>query len=230
MKAIRNIEGIPAILKKEDAQWLKKVYDETGIIVAFRSKDAILVGKCGYIDLDNDAEYSVSGGVDTTQYCDIRTTNDLVEYVRAMDSYHKYLVDDSLGTFNKSDLFWAAIEQIIFAKDNQVHKDGKVYRDWGLNRISTYYSEPDNEEKIVLDMDLIEYDSTEIWISKRGTMSINEALDVICNEINAITADMKDIPQYSVRSNRSYHVPNSYEEMLSLLQTDGVFGWLGFGG
>ena len=182
MKAIGNIQDLVDILSTEDTDWQKTIYNKTGVLVLINKHGGVLLSNCGYVDLDVDAEYRSLHGKDVTQYTVIKSIQDLIEYILEMDSYHNYLVDIPLGQFTKSELFWSVQNQIILADGNQRRSDGTVYQDWGLYRISVYnrpippFSEQKEEEMIVLDMALVDYDSTEIWIPRRLDLKLSDAL------------------------------------------------------
>ena len=232
MKAIKNINSLIGILNGEDAEWQKTIYAETGVLMLINKHGGVLLSNCGYIDLDVDAEYRYLHGKDVTQYTVIKSIQELIKYILEMDSYHNYLIDKSLGQFTKSELFWSVQNQIILADENQRRTDGTVYQDWGLYRISTYnhsippFGEKKEEEMIVLDMALVDYDSTEIWIPRGLELELPDALRIVTNEMNLITEDLKDIPQYCVHSEIPVRVPNSFAEMERIIQPEGLFSWL----
>lgn len=223
MKAINNIKTLKDTLEAENKAWQKKVFAETGVIVVFSENGPILWSSCGYIDLDNDAEYRSVNGVDTTEYCEISSTKDLIAYIKAMEGYAEYLVDYPLGLFNKSDLFWAVYACIICPKENQCRSDGTVFQDWWLYRISRvrHY-----QEKVSLEMALVEYDCCEFWLDINPSTSLQDALVSLSQQMCACTEDIINVPQYKVFLETPLVVPRSFEELSAQLNADGLFSWL----
>lgn len=226
MKAIKNIGILQSILDFNDPGWQKKLYDQTGVIAILHGNNSVLLSNCGYIDLDADAEYRYAKGDDLTQYCEINTTEELVDYIQQMESYHEYLVDRSFGRFTKSKLFWAVFFQIICADENMQRETGEKTRDWGLYRISTYFHKLKNENEISLSMALIDYDSCEMWIPWEENLELSDCMEQLVSEMNSTTEDIDDIPVYHVRYENPVQVPNTYEELMALIQPGGVFDWL----
>lgn len=231
MKAIENLNNLVDILNEEDNDWQKKIYNEIGVLVLINQHGGVLLSNCGYIDLVIDAEYVYLSGNDKTEYTSIKSIQELIDYILNMESYHRFLVDMSLGQFTKSELFWSVQNQIVLAEENQHREDGSAYQDWGLYRISTEtrpispYNE-NNEEVIVLDMALVDYDTTEILIPRREDFGLSDALKKVTTEMNTITEDINDIPQYSVYCDKQVIVPNSFDDIERLIQPNGLFSWL----
>lgn len=193
MKAIKNIDELCIVITADD--WQRPVYAGTGVIPVPFTNGVTLVSSCGFVDLDADAEYHYSRGEDLTECCTIETPDDLIKYIKGMESYRDYLVDQPLGRFSKSELYWAVKERIL-----------RFYEDWELYRIGV------SENEIALQMALSGYDSTEI--STPVGLSLDETLRYVAQEMNALTEGLGDIPPCRVRD-RLFTVPISFSDLLS---------------
>lgn len=222
MKAILNIDNLISILGAEDPAWQEKVYAQTGVIPVFhsRNKSAVLFSSCGYIDIDRDAEHHYVSGEDQTEYCEINSISNLVEYILQMESYQEFLVDVSLGQFTKADLFWAVYSTIINPVENQLHKDGSVYSEWELCSMHFY------QEHLELNMAVINYDQADIWVDHDEKRSLQEILELIAKEMNRCTEDAEDIPQQRVYMKNLQQKPITFEALKKELESDGQFAWL----
>ena len=220
MKAIKNTDCLEHILKIENLEWQRIVYDQTGVIVIFQKGYGTLISNCGYIDLDRDAEYCYKNGIDCTKYCEIKSIDELINYIRGMESYAEFLCDISYGKFTKSELFWAIYARIICPEDNQKRPDGTVYQDWGLYSIGSY------KEYIDLNMALVDYDSGGFWLDVSAETQLNEVLNQLVQDMCKVTEDIEGIPQYTVKENICFDVPNSYLDLKAQLLDGGLFDWL----
>ncbi len=196
MKAIKNIDELCIVITADD--WLRQVYAATGVIPVPSVNDVTLVSNCGSVDLDADAEYHYSRGEDLTEYCIIKTPDDLIEYIKGMESYRDYLVDQPLGSFSKSELHWAVKERIL-----------RFYEDWELYRIGV------SENEITFHMALSGYDSTEISVPV--DLSLDETLRCVVREMNDLTEGLGDIPPCRVRD-RVFSVPRSFDELMATIR------------
>lgn len=223
MKAIKNLHSVPSLLDREDPKWQRRVYDHTGVIpIPHKNGRGIdLLSACGYIDLDDDAVYKHSKGQDLTNYCEILSIDALTKYILEMESYQAYLIDYSLGSFSKAELFWGVWSTLISPKTNQLRPGGSCSQDWGLYHIQIY------QNYIDLHMPLIEYNDCTIWIKHDPSQSLVEALEAIAKEMNNVTADMDEIPVCRVIHNELQPPPRSFEALYSKLCPGGEFDWLG---
>ena len=222
MKAILNIDKLPCVLSEETPLWQERVYSRTGVIPVFcpKNKSAVLFSNCGFIDLDWDAEYCSVSGEDQTEYCEIKSVSDLVEYILQMESYQEFLVDVPLGQFSKADLFWAVYSTIINPAENQLHKDGSVYSEWGL------YSAHFYQKHLELNMAVIACDLADIWVDHDEKRSLRETLELIAKEMSRYSDVMEDIPQQQVFMERIKSKPATYAELKKELGPGGEFAWL----
>lgn len=227
MKPIKNQNELSFVLASESLNWQETIYDQTGVIPTFRDSGAVLISNCGYIDLDSDAEYQFVQGADVTKYYKARSIKEFIAYILEMESYYKYLVNETLGQFDKATLFWAIYDQVISPVENQTRSDCSVKQDWAIHRISTY-AKRDNEEVIDIEMSLIEYDAAGIWIPKKRDLTLATCLDCIAKELNSITADIEveEIPRYNVHKENVIHVPNNYPDLKKTLHKGGAFDWV----
>lgn len=196
MKAIKNIDELCIVITADD--WLRQVYAATGVIPVPSVNNVTLVSNCGSVDLDADAEYHYSRVEDLTEYCNIETPDDLIEYIKGMESYRDFLVDQPLGSFSKSELYWAVKERIL-----------RFYEDWELYRIGV------SENEIALQMALSGYDSTEI--STPVGLSLDETLHYVVQEMNSLTEGLGDILPCRVRD-RMFSVPRSFDELMATIR------------
>lgn len=232
MNAIINESDLCRILYAENPAWQKEVFEKTGVYVHFNIHGGILLSECGYIHLDEDVDYNSTNGEDKTVYVSITSVEGLINYIREMESYHKCLLNESFGLFTKAELFWATQLQIILAKQNQKRPDGSLYQDWGLYRIYTAdrpchpFSECNVKKTIVLDMALVDYDSTEIWIPQSENLKLPHVLKQVIVQMNQMTDNIDDLPKYSVHPERQVIIPVTYEEIKELIQPGGIFSWL----
>ena len=219
MKPIKNQSELPIILANESSNWQETVYDQTGVIPVFQDSEPVIISNCGYIDLDADTEFRYFRGADLTEYYTISSIKEFITYILAMESYQKYLVNQTFGQFDKATLFWAIHNQIIYPLENQTRSDGSVKQDWSLLRISTY-NKRDNEEVIDIEMSLIEYDAVGIWIPKKGNLSLSTCLESVVEEMNSITADIEveEIPRYNVCKEKEVCVPYTYADLKKTIQ------------
>lgn len=216
MKAIKNMQTFFELLSKEDQDWQLRVYDQTGVIV----HGGYLFSKCGYIDLDREAEYCMRDGVDCTDYCEITSIKDLCDYILGMDGYKDYLTDISYGKFTKSELFWAIYARLICPETNQRHTDGSIYKEWGLYSIGKY------DGHVELNMALIDYNYADFELDINENTELNEALALLSKEMCRVTEDIEDVPQYMVIEEEPFSVPNDYAALSAQLSTGGLFDWL----
>lgn len=207
-------------LYTENPEWQQIVYEQTDVIVILRKGYGTLINNCGYIDLDRDAEYCSKNGIDCTDYCEIKSIEELIDYIKSLESYNEFLCDISYDKFTKSELFWAIYARIISPLDNQRRPDGSIYQDWGLFSIGSH------QEHIDLYMALVDYDSCEFWLDVSPKTELNEALTQLALDICHITADVDEVQQYTVRENANFVVPQNYEELKAQLSDGGLFHWL----
>ena len=232
MEALKKITELPAILYAEDENWQRRIYERAGVLLVFNKHGGVLVNECGYVDLYYDVEYSYSNEKNCTAEVSIKSIQELMNYICRMESYQKYLVDKPIGLFLKSELFWSVQEQIILAEDNQRRKDGSTYQDWGLYKICTDlvpvppYKTGAKSNAIILDMALVDYDSTELWVPQKPGLTLSETLQTIVSDLNRITDDIEDVPQYAIHDEIVVTVPRSFEELLRTVQPGGIFDWL----
>lgn len=225
MKAIKNIKNLPGLLKAENPLWQEHIFEQTGVIVIFHNNYATLLSACGYIDLDIDSEYRYING-ELAEYCEVTSVEELVSYILQMESYHVFLVDESFGTFTKAELYWNVYDRIILADENQTGNDEAKCRDWELYCIGAHNYTRTGEEMIVLSMALIDYDAVEIEIPKCKQMELNDALEMVANEMNSITSDLDEVPDYKVSQNKTVLVPKTFAELKALLSSGMVFSLL----
>lgn len=205
MKPISNMDKLICVLSTEDPLWQEKVYAQTGVIPVL--KRGVLFSNCGYIDLDSDAEYHYVSGEDRTEYCEINSVSEFVEYILQMESYQEFLVDISLGRFTKADLFWAVYSTIINPVENQLHTDGSIEAEWGLYSIHFY------QERLELNMAVIACDQVDICVDYNPNASLQEVLKLIVKEMNKCTEDIDHIPQQRVHMKFLQKKPATYEEL-----------------
>lgn len=213
MKAIKNIETLIERLSLIDRDWQRIIYDKTGAILL---ESLNLVSNCGYISLDADSEYSFSLGMDTTEYCEINSIDEVVSYIKAMESYSDRLLDVSYGSFAKSELFWGIFERILLRPENFSDSEEQ---EWGLYNIGTC------KEHVELHMALIPCDAADIWLDISEKTTIDDALMKLVSQLN-VEADYHDwLPTQNVFE-RVYSVPNTYEALKAKCSKGSVFGWL----
>lgn len=222
MKAIKNLKILVEQLEQVDPHWRRAVYERTGVIPIIHKNRAeiTLFGACGYIDLLDDATFSYSNGIDLTEYCDINTVDELINYILEMDSYQKVLKDCSLGQFTKAELFWAVWSTLIMPIENQRRADGTCNQDWGLFQIEIYRGHID------LHLLLVDYNDGSVWLDYDVNQSLNEALEQIATKMNEITADIEEIPTYRVMFHKLKAPPETYDQLQRKLSPDGEFSWL----
>lgn len=218
MKAIANIKNLPILLSNENQSWKQKVFDLTGVIPNFDSKrnSMILYSNCGYIDLDIDAEYMYSNGVNNTEFCEIKSITELVDYIKNMESYKGLLIDESLGLFTKSDLFWGVWTAIISVRENMLHDDGHEEQEWNL------YSIKKSPNSITLNMALIACDSIEISIDISDGTTLQETLNLVVTELNNVAKNVNDVPNLRVYLDKLQPSPDSFESLNKKLFHDGM--------
>lgn len=174
-----------------------------------------LVSNCGYISLDADSEYSYSSAIDTTEYCEINSIDEVISYIKEMESYSALLVDQSFGKFTKSDLFWGIYERILLQNDNM--DESEQY--WGLYSIGQYNG------NIELHMALIPCSPADIWLNITVDTSLDEALEMLVAELNVEVEYQEWLPMQKVFS-ADYSVPKTYDEIKGKCSPGSVFGWL----
>lgn len=212
MKAIKNIETLVERLSLIDKDWQKIIYDKTGAILL---ESLNLVSNCGYISLDADSEYSYSSAIDTTEYCEINSIDEVISYIKEMESYSALLVDQSFGKFTKSDLFWGIYERILLQNDNM--DESEQY--WGLYSIGQYNG------NIELHMALIPCSPADIWLNITVDTSLDEALEMLVAELNVEVEYQEWLPMQKVFST-DYSVPKTYDEIKGKCSPGSFFGWL----
>ncbi|MEA5152017.1 MAG: hypothetical protein VB039_05390 [Oscillospiraceae bacterium] len=220
MKAIKNTDEMATLLQSENENWRQVIYNQTGVVVILNRCSGFLFSKCGYIDLDSDSDYCFQNGVDHTSYTEITCISELVEYIKSMDGYKNYLCDISYGKFTKAELFWNIFARIICPEINQIRADSSKEQDWGLFSIGYY------DGHVELNMALVDYDSAQFWIDINEETEINSALSELVNQMNAVTKDIDDVPQYILCENEPCYVPDDYTSLLEQLSSEGLFCWL----
>lgn len=213
MKVILNMDELPRVLSEEDPLWQEKVYAQTGVIPVL--KRGVLFSNCGYIDLDSDAEYRYVSGEDRTEYCEINSVSEIVEYILQMESYQEFLVDVSLGRFTKADLFWAVYSTIINPVENRLDADSSNDAEWGLYSIQFY------QDHLELNMAVIACGPAGLWIDVDEETELLEALNHIAEQMN-----MEDLPEQKVFLEYLQKKPTTYEGLKKELEPGGQFAWL----
>lgn len=209
MKAIKNIDTLIERLSLLDKDWQRSIYDKTGVILTEKLN---LVSNCGYVSLDEDSEYSSSLGVDTTKYCEVNSIDDIVSYIKAMESYSDLLQDVSYGKFTKSEFFWAILERVLFRPENYSDEG----REWALCCIKRY------EEEVVVCMSLIVCDSFDLYFNFSKETTLDDALMMLVSELNEEVED-NDWPPLQKIFDVKYSVPNTYEELKAKCSKGSVF-------
>lgn len=213
MKPIKNIENLIQRLSSNDNSWQRTIYEATGVIL---TESLYLFSNCGCISLNIDFEYHYVSGVDTTEYCEVNSIEDIIAYIKEMESYSDFLIDVSYGNFTKSSLFWGIYERILLRHENH-DEAGEQY--WGLYSISKY------EEHTELHMALIPCCSAEIWTDISTETTINDVLAELVSVIN-VEADNRDWLPVQKVFDVNYAVPNTYDELKAKCSKGEVFGWL----
>ena len=216
MKAIRNSEHLLEILSNESENWQEIIFNKTNVILLL-NKNPILFGNCGYIDLDMDSEYRYISKVDETEYIEIHSIRDIIDYILNMPSYHKYLKDISYGEYTKSELFWAIYDRVIFAPQNLKLKSVIGETLYGLYTISEYNGE--------LELDMAVVDRDAVCLSLPLGLTLNETLNSLVKKLNECAVDIEE-PLYTNRVENDVRVPKSYEELLKKLENGAEFAWL----
>jgi hypothetical protein len=222
MKVINNVADIPKLLSKENIFWQKVVYEETGVIPILQKnqQNMVLYSDCGYIELNDDSESYIVNKIDITEYCEIKTIQELISYILKMESYQKYLCDTPLGMFSKAQLFWGVWSTLINASENQMRKDGSQRQDWVLFQIHAY------NECLNLHFALIEYDDVYIEVNASESITLEEALTKVVYEMNDILANVVEIPQYKIHINKLLQPPKTFEELWATVCSGGLFDWI----
>ena len=218
MDAINNVDQLKTIFERENPRWQEIIFEKTGVVLLLKDKSGTLFSRCGFIDLDYEAEYCYDHGIDKTSYCEITHIDEIIEYILNMESYASVLTDIPVSLFSKADLFWAAHDQIVWAEANKKRPDGSNIQDWELFSISKYLNHTE------MHMALIEYDSTDIWLDLPDDISLDEALNMLVKEMNEVTHDISRIPEYRVISSNRVANPKTYNDLMNRINEG--FNWL----
>lgn len=221
MDPIKNIDTLQQVLESESSAWQEIVYEKTKALVNFYPGGADLVSNCGYIDLHADAVYSYALGEDVTSYCEINSIDDLIQYILNMESYQEYLVDKSLGSFMKSELFWAVCSGLVNTRDPEDHTGGTRKTSWGLEKISSYNG--DNYIYIELVINLYSCDQVYPCSSVHKGQGIDHCLKEFAEDLNLIACDAHDEFLFRARDHYSIKVPNTLEELKTEVAPGGRF-------
>lgn len=217
MKAIKNdFLELQKVLASNDVNWQRIIYDRLGVLLLLK-KTPILFSNCGYIDLDFDVEYRYVSGVDKTEYIEIHSIEDMIEYISNMPSYYKYLKDVAYDKYTKSELFWAICSRVIYAPQNlelSLPVENVLY---GLNTISEYNGE------LELDISVVDRDTG--IISLPLGLTLNETLNLLVKQLNDCAIELGE-PIYANRTENNVCVPSSYDDVLKKLESNAEFGWL----
>ena len=213
MKAILNLDELPRVLSEEDPFWQEKLDASTGVIPVL--KHGTLFSNCGYIDIDSDAEYCYVSGEDRTEYCEINSISEFVEYILQMESYQEFLVDVPLGQFTKADLFWAVYSTIINPVENRLDADSTNAAEWGLYSIHFY------QEHLELNMAVIACSPADLWIDIDEETELPEALNRIVEQMN-----IENLPKQKVFMDYLKKKPTTFEGLKKELEPGGQFAWL----
>ncbi len=217
-KPIGNINELEKLLTKEDACWQQRVFSETGVVVLPSPKGQSyweLVSSCGSGDLDNDSEYHWINGKDESSYCTIASVKDLITYIKGMDTYRYALNDINLGSFNKSDLFWAIYYRIILL-NRYPDDDSPVY---GMKAIEG----PGASSQIELGQSELWFRASAVGIDELGVitislseeMSLDSVVDSFAEELRDVWSNlsMGDLEYKYDRSVKAI-IPKTYDEVV----------------
>ena len=228
MERIHNIDVLEKILSKEDPLWQRRVYEEIGVAVLPWKEEKPywgLISSCGLADLEDDAEHRVANGRDESSCCDICSIEQLISYIKRMDTYRNVLQDISLGEFNKSDLFWAVYYRILFLNrypnDFDPYMGGRLI--YGMRAIegpgSNWLDAENGENSLWLDTSVCGIDVMPGTIVHLGTNDILS--DVVANVANLIReySDIQDtddtFSSFIFDPNAPFHVPSTFDEVVS---------------
>lgn len=93
------------IIYAENQEWQRMIYDEPVAILILNNGYGTLLSNCGYIDLDHDSERCSKNSIDCAEYCEMKSIEELINYIKSMKSYDDFRRDISYGKFTKSELF-----------------------------------------------------------------------------------------------------------------------------
>ena len=218
-KQIGNIDTLQRQLAKEDAVWQQRVFNETGVVVLPSPKGQSywkLISACGSGYLD-DIEYHCRNGGDDSSCCDIQSVEQMITYIKEMDSYRYVLQDVDLGGFKKSDLFWTIYYRIFFP--NRYSDDSLVY---GMKQIVGPGCAPlqnMGNEELWFRASAVGIDELGvITISLSEQPSLNDIVDSFAEELRSVWSDLDMGEQeFEYDRNGKVVVPKTYDEVVKTL-------------
>lgn len=222
-KPIGNIDKLQDLLTIEDTSWQKSVFNQTGLIVLPSPKGQSsweLISSCGIGSLDDDAEYHWVNGRDNTSYCEISNVEQLIKYIKEMDTYQSRLKNICLGLFYKSDLFWAIYARILSLNTYNDYPEESVY---GLRAIEGPGSTCVNNSNYP---NLLWFDTSVCGCNELPGIVVhlkkNDELSAVVTDVANQIREFREIqdwddsyPSFSYNPDAPFFVPSSYNEVLS---------------
>jgi len=218
MKTITNIGSLEKELLNENPNWKQVVYDELGIwinVKGERQRDWELVSAVGGFYGAKDMDDDVFGDEEDGS-CEVHGVNELIAYIRGMEIYRYFLQDVSLGTFRKSELFWA-IESKILVENTDA--DGRIYGLSGIYGPGKPYFNDMQPDDLWLDFAVCAYDEIPgIYLTKEHQVSLEAAVADIAGQLIEFR-DSQDwtpdeVPLFKYNASAEYYVPTTMEELI----------------
>ena len=168
-----------------------------------------LLSNCGETDLDSSTERRWSEGKEVAEYCEIKNISSLIEYIKAMESFHMVLKDVDFGGFKKSELFWA-IQYRIMHQNLYTNSSEQVY---GMRSI---YNDGENA---FFDISVCGIDQiSDIVLEMQRNIPLETAVAKVAEQINGFREmqsdwDEKEIPLFKYSPMIQYYVPKTLQDI-----------------
>ena len=222
MKEIVNIKSLESGLVNENPDWKQNVFDKLGIWININGDtqgDWVLVSAVGGFSREMAMDEDVFGDEDnhSAPSFEIHNVNELIEYIRSMEVYQYYLKDVSLGTFRKSDLFWAIESKIL---TENVDADGRVYVLHGIYGPGRPYFDDMLSEDLWLDFAVRGCDEIPgIYLKKEHRASLDMAVLSVAKQLGAFRNNQDwtpdSVPPFKYNASAEYRVPSTVEDLIA---------------
>lgn len=172
-------------------------------IISVDDYDITLGSCCGVADCNDLSEYLWMKGQDLTEYADIHTQNELLDYIVNSSNYKKYLCDEIIGKFTKSQLFAAIYSRFIIpieynyemnhdemgdneTDENETNEDETYYDKMEEIKLINIYTD---KSFICFNVDIVSVDNTIIKIDSHDK-SMNDIILEFSDKLDSVLLDL----------------------------------------
>lgn len=210
MLPIKNIESLNEILLKQDPEWKKKVYNEIGVYCMKNDHmhSYVLYSTSGSADLDDEVCYYS----DNKDFEEIESVNDLVDYIKSMESFKTILMDKSYGKVKKSELFNDILYNIVVPTIEQTKKkygDDAVY--------IVPFNIIDDGFSVLFNYAYSGIDETYEKLKVENTSTIESIMEQFIENISKVITENNLSVELTI-SKKHFNVPKSFNELKQIAE------------